>query len=92
MIQTTKVTRRRIKARNLNIASAWHTDLYLGREIEVVTDMMNRRLAGFHEYQPTLGSFVGLFAHLRRERIIPVCGSSTCRRGWPRTDLLKNRP
>jgi nucleoside-diphosphate-sugar epimerase len=52
--------------------SAWHTDLDLGREIEVVTDMTRSRLAGFHEYQPTLGSFLDLFARLRRERIVPA--------------------
>jgi nucleoside-diphosphate-sugar epimerase len=54
------------------LASAWHTDMDLGREIEVVTDMTKSRLAGFHEYQPTLGSFLDLFARLRRERIIPT--------------------
>jgi nucleoside-diphosphate-sugar epimerase len=54
------------------LASAWHTDLDLGREIEVVTDMTKSRLAGFHEYQQTLGSFLDLFARLRRERIIPA--------------------
>jgi len=54
------------------LASAWHTDMDLGREIEVVTDMTKSRLAGFHEYQPTLGSFLDVFAHLRRERIIPA--------------------
>jgi nucleoside-diphosphate-sugar epimerase len=54
------------------LASPWHTDLDLGREIEVVTDMTKSRLAGFHEYQPTLGSFLALFARLRRERIIPT--------------------
>ena len=54
------------------LASAWHTDMDLGREIEVVTDMTKSRLAGFHEYQPTLGSFLDLFARLRRERIIPA--------------------
>jgi hypothetical protein len=54
------------------LASAWHTDLDLGREIEVVTDMTKSRLAGFHVYQPTLGSFLDLFARLRRERIIPA--------------------
>lgn len=52
------------------LASAWHTDLDLGREIEVVTDMTKSRLAGFHDYQPTLGSFLDLFARLRTERII----------------------
>jgi hypothetical protein len=54
------------------LASAWHTDLDLGREIEVVTDMTKSRLAGFHEYQSTLRSFLDLFARLRRGRIIPV--------------------
>jgi hypothetical protein len=54
------------------LASAWHTDADLGREIEVVTDMTKSRLAGFHEYQPTLGSFLDLFARLRRQRIIPT--------------------
>jgi nucleoside-diphosphate-sugar epimerase len=56
------------------LVSAWHTDLDLGREIEVVTDMTKSRLAGFHDYQPTLGSFLDLFARLRRERIIPDAG------------------
>jgi hypothetical protein len=54
------------------LASAWHTDLDLGREIEVVTEMTKSRLAGFHEYQPTLGSFLDLFARLRRARTIPA--------------------
>lgn len=53
------------------LASAWHTDMDLGREMEVVTDMTKSRLAGFHEYQSTLASFLDLFARLRRERIIP---------------------
>src|SRR5216684_6377710 len=53
------------------LQSAWHTDLDLGREIEVVTDMTKSRLAGFHEYEPTVNSFLELFARLRRERIIP---------------------
>jgi nucleoside-diphosphate-sugar epimerase len=52
------------------LSSAWHTDLDLGREIEVVTDMTKSRLAGFDVYQPTLCSFLELFARLRRERII----------------------
>jgi len=33
------------------LASAWHTDMDLDHEIEVVTDMTKRRLARFHEYQ-----------------------------------------
>lgn len=53
-------------------ASAWHTGLDLGREFEVVTDMTKSRVAGFHEYQPTLDSFLDLFARLREDRIIPA--------------------
>ena len=44
----------------------------LGREMEVVTDMTKSRLAGFHDYQPTPGSFLDLFARLRKDRIIPT--------------------
>jgi len=36
-------------------ATVQATDMDLGREIEVVTDMTKSRLAGFHAYQPTLG-------------------------------------
>jgi nucleoside-diphosphate-sugar epimerase len=53
------------------LASAWHTDLDLGREMEVVTDMSKSRVAGFLGYQPTLDSFRDLFARLRHDRIIP---------------------
>jgi NAD dependent epimerase/dehydratase family len=52
--------------------SAWHTDMDLGREIEVVTDMTKSRLAGFLDYQPTLNSFLDLFARWRADRIIPA--------------------
>ena len=53
------------------LASAWHTDADLGREIEVVTDMSKSRKAGFPAYQETRDSFFDLFARLRQERIIP---------------------
>jgi hypothetical protein len=52
--------------------SAWHTDADLGREIEVVTDMTESRLAGFQEYRPTLRSFLDLFAQPRRNGINPA--------------------
>jgi nucleoside-diphosphate-sugar epimerase len=65
-------SKHRLVERDLSkLQSAWHTDADLGREIEVVTDMTKSRLAGFHEYQPTLRSFLDLFARLRKERIIP---------------------
>lgn len=53
------------------LASAWHTDLDLGRPIEVMTDMATSRKLGFREYQPTDESFFDLFAQLRTDRLIP---------------------
>jgi nucleoside-diphosphate-sugar epimerase len=54
-----------------HLASWWHTDADLGREIECLTDMSKSRAIGFAEYQSTLGSFFDLFSQLREERIIP---------------------
>jgi len=53
------------------LASAWHTDLDLGRPLEVMTDMANSRRLGFSDYQATDASFFDLFARLRAERLIP---------------------
>lgn len=53
------------------LASAWHTDLDLGRPLEVMTDMTNSRRLGFTAYQATDASFFDLFARLRAERLIP---------------------
>ena len=53
------------------LASAWHTDLDLGRPLEVMTDMANSRRLGFAAYQATDVSFVELFDRLRAERLIP---------------------
>lgn len=53
------------------LASAWHTDLDLGRPIEVMTDMSNSRQRGFTAYQSTEASFFDLFAQLRTDRLIP---------------------
>ncbi|WP_324674072.1 SDR family oxidoreductase [Hymenobacter sp. GOD-10R] len=53
------------------LASAWHTDLDLGRPLEVMTDMSKSRKLGFLEYQPTEDSFFDLFAQLRTDRLIP---------------------
>ena len=54
------------------LASWWHTDADLGREIECVTDMTRSRVAGFLDYQPTPQSFFDVFARLRAGRIIPA--------------------
>jgi nucleoside-diphosphate-sugar epimerase len=53
------------------LASPWHTDLDLGRPLEVMTDMANSRRLGFSAYQETELSFFDLFARLRAERLIP---------------------
>ncbi|WP_426210078.1 SDR family oxidoreductase [Massilia sp. TWP1-3-3] len=53
------------------LASAWHTDLDLGRPLEVMTDMANSRRLGFSAYQATEASFLDLFERLRAERLIP---------------------
>jgi nucleoside-diphosphate-sugar epimerase len=53
------------------LASPWHTDLDLGRPLEVMTDMANSRRLGFAAYQATDASFFDLFERLRAERLIP---------------------
>ena len=53
------------------LASAWHTDLDLGRPIEVMTDMSKSRKAGFHVHQRSDESFFELFAQLRTDQLIP---------------------
>jgi nucleoside-diphosphate-sugar epimerase len=60
-----------IEADVTKLVSWWHTDADLGRPIEVVTDMSKSRRMGFLDYQPTLDSFLELFARLRKERVIP---------------------
>jgi nucleoside-diphosphate-sugar epimerase len=61
-----------LKEGNLDrLASAWHTDLDLGRPIEIMTDMTKSREAGFLVFQNTEKSFTDLFAQLRAEKLIP---------------------
>ena len=65
-------TRHHLTEPDLNrLASPWHTDLDLGRPIEVMTDMANSRKRGFTVFQPTEDSFFDLFAKLREDRLIP---------------------
>jgi len=54
-----------------NLASWWHTDADLGREIECVNDMTKSRKLGFLDYQETYASFLNVFERLRNENIIP---------------------
>jgi nucleoside-diphosphate-sugar epimerase len=53
------------------LASWWHTDADLGRQIEAFTDMGRSRRLGFHGVRDTETSFTALFARLRAERIVP---------------------
>lgn len=53
------------------LASAWHTDLDLGRPIEVMTDMSKSRKLGFTVFQNTEESFFDLFEKLSAKKLIP---------------------
>ena len=53
------------------LASFWHSDADLGRELECITDMRNSRVLGFTAYQETTNSFTDVFDRLRSDRIIP---------------------
>lgn len=53
------------------LASAWHTDLDLGRPIEVMTNMAKSRKLGFTVFQDTEETFYELFDQLREAKLIP---------------------
>jgi nucleoside-diphosphate-sugar epimerase len=53
------------------IASWWHTDGDLGRDIEVLTDMNKSRAAGFTASRDTRASFFSYVEHYRAAHIIP---------------------
>lgn len=60
-----------IEPRLDRVASWWHTDGDLGRNIEVVTDMGKSRAAGFTGYRRTLDAFTALFDRYRADGLIP---------------------
>jgi nucleoside-diphosphate-sugar epimerase len=53
------------------LASWWHSDADLGRDIECFTDMTNSRVLGYDTYQRTPDSFTDVFDELRARKIIP---------------------
>jgi nucleoside-diphosphate-sugar epimerase len=53
------------------LASWWHTDADLGREVETFADMSKSRALGFLDYQDSSRSFLDLFETLREQKIIP---------------------
>jgi len=62
----------KLEETNLNrLASPWHTDLDLGRPMEIMTDMSKSRKLGFSVYEETKDSFYKLFDELRKEHLIP---------------------
>lgn len=65
-------TRYNLTEPNLDrMASPWHTDLDLGRPIEVMTDMSKSRKLGFTVYQRTDESFFDLFEQLQKDGLLP---------------------
>jgi nucleoside-diphosphate-sugar epimerase len=53
------------------LASWWHTDADLGRQVETFADMSKSRSFGFTVFQDSADSFLSLFETLRAQRIIP---------------------
>lgn len=53
------------------LASWWHTDGDLGRNLEMLADMGKSRLAGFTDYVRTEDAFRILFERYRQDRVIP---------------------
>ena len=53
------------------LASWWHTDADLGRDIECVNDMTKSRDLGFLDHADSRASFLNLFTLLRAQSIIP---------------------
>jgi len=54
-----------------DIASWWHTDADLGREVETFADMSKSRAMGFLDFQDSARSFLDLFDTLRAQKVIP---------------------
>ena len=64
--------RYQLKEKDLGrVATPWHTDLDLGRPIEVMTDMSKSRKLGFLVYQDSEDTFYELFEQLRKAKLIP---------------------
>lgn len=57
------------------VASWWHSDADLGREIEVVTDMNKSRTAGFSATRDTRATFFDYAQQYRDARVIPPRGT-----------------
>jgi nucleoside-diphosphate-sugar epimerase len=56
------------------LASWWHTDADLGRQVETFADMTKSRAHGFTVHQESARSFLDLFETLRSQKVIPPIG------------------
>ncbi|ROR89741.1 SDR family oxidoreductase [Nocardioides aurantiacus] len=54
------------------VASWWHTDGDLGREMECLTDLARSRRAGFTGHRVTLDAFLDLFDRLEADGVVPA--------------------
>ncbi|WP_127783651.1 SDR family oxidoreductase [Rhodococcus sp. X156] len=64
--------RERLREHDLHrVASWWHTDADLGRDMECFTDLARSRAAGFTGYRSTLASFLELFDRLEADGVVP---------------------
>ncbi|MBB6629129.1 SDR family oxidoreductase [Nocardioides sp. KIGAM211] len=65
--------RESLRERDLDrVASWWHTDGDLGREMECLTDLARSRAAGFTGYRSTLACFLDLFDRLEADGVVPA--------------------
>lgn len=60
--------------RATDLASWWHTDADLGREVETFASMNKSRSLGFVDQQDSVRSFTDLYDRLRADRVIPPIG------------------
>ncbi len=58
------------------VASWWHTDSDLGRDVECLTDMTRSRERGFTAYRSTPHAFEALLDLLEEQRVVPRPGSA----------------
>ncbi|SDT10120.1 Nucleoside-diphosphate-sugar epimerase [Nocardioides scoriae] len=54
------------------VASWWHTDGDLGRDMECLTDLARSRRAGFTGHRVTLDAFLDLFDRLEADGVVPA--------------------
>ncbi len=62
-----------LQEQDLNrVASWWHTDADLGRDMECLTDLARSRAAGFTGYRSTEACFLALFDRLEADGVVPA--------------------